>query len=87
MNNEQIIQSIIRLSQEIERLKSLIDFPPEIESVIKSRIFSVASTPTGYLQTLNLSGNAQSIQVPANPDQWVEINTNIGIIRIGGYKS
>lgn len=87
MSNEQIIQSIKELSLEIDRLKSLIDFPQEIDGAIKSRIFSPAQTPTGYLQTLNLTGNAQSIQVPANPDQWVELNTNIGIIRIGGYKS
>lgn len=87
MNNEQITQAIIQLSQEIEKLKTLLEFPQEIIGDIKGKIFSTASTPTGYLQTLNLTGNAQSIQVPANPDQWVELNTNIGIIRIGGYKS
>ena len=87
MNNEQLIQAITELSQEVDRLKSLIDFPPEIENAIKTRIFSAASTPTGYLQTLNLTGNSQSIDVPASPDQWIELNTNVGIIRIGGYKS
>lgn len=87
MNNELIIAEINRLSNEIDSLKSTINFPIDTEIAVKSRIFSPAVTPTSYLQTLNLTGNAQSIQVPATPDIWVRLNTPVGIFKIAGYKS
>lgn len=87
MNNEQLTQEIQRLSQELAELKSVIDFPNDTEIAVKNRIFSPAKTPSSYLQTLNLTGNAQSIQVLATPDIWVELNTPQGRFKILGYKS
>lgn len=85
MNNEQLTQEVNRLANEIEILKSFIS--NTFESSVKEFLFAPSATPSGYLQTLNLTGNSQSIQVPASPDQWVQLKTNIWIIRIGGYKS
>lgn len=87
MNNEQLALEINKLKDELSKIKSFIEFPKETEDAIKARIFSAGKTPTSYLQTLNLTGNAQSIQVLSTPDIWVELNTPLGRFKILGYKS
>lgn len=75
------IQNLMQLSQRVDSLYASNSFPRDVETAIRERInFDVAlfktGTTTAGTQNINLTGNVQTITVPAQPSGAVTVDIN-----------
>jgi hypothetical protein len=72
---EQLLQRIEKMEREIQNLKRSATIPRDVETAFSERLGSLGAKGTGTAttQTIQLTGNAQDITVPAQPSGTLQV--------------